>query len=157
MKRNRVGLWVAGVGLLAGAGVLSGGAGYAEDTPAADRTTCSVTTLKGTYLLAFEGVRVRGNDRLPFAGAGYEVYDGAGKVNAVISVSENGEIARNVRLYGTYTVNRDCTSTVTYPETNEHFDQFVAPDGSMFTWVQTDRGVVLSAWELRGTAKRVGD
>jgi len=34
---------------------------------------------------------------------------------------------------------------------------FVAPDGSMFTFVETDPGVVFSGFELRGTAKRVGD
>jgi hypothetical protein len=153
---KRIGLWAAGAAALVSSGVLSGEPGYAEGTEATSNVTCSVATLRGTYLIAFQGTRVRGNDHLPFAAAGYEVYDSRGSVNAVVSVSDNGEIARNIRISGTYTVNRDCTSTVTYPDTGEHFDMFVAPDGSMFTWIQTDSGVVASAFELRGTAKRVG-
>jgi len=151
-------MWATSVVLLAGAGVLSGGAGYAEDRESNSKaTTCSVATLRGTYLFAVEGIAVSGSNHLPFAGAGYEVYDGAGKVSIVISLSENGEITRNVRVSGTYTVNRDCTSTSTLPDVNEHFDMFVAPDGSMFTFVQTDPRTVFSGSELRGTAKRVGD
>jgi hypothetical protein len=155
MKRAR--LWAAGVVLLVGVGVVSGGAGYAEDAGGTSKVTCSVATLRGTYLVAFEGIRVRGSDHLPQAGAGYEVYDGRGNVNAVFSLSDNGEITRNDHISGTYTVERDCTGTLTYPDVDVHADQFVAPDGSMFTWVQTDPGLVVSAFELRGTAKRVGD
>ena len=36
-------------------------------------------------------------------------------------------------------------------------DLFIAPDGSMFTFVQTDPSSVTSGVELQGTAKRVGD
>jgi hypothetical protein len=154
---KRVGLWATSVVLLAGAGVLSGGVGYAEDRESNSKKTCSVATLRGTYLFAVDGIAVSGSDHLPFAAAGYEVYDGAGKVSIVISLSQNGEITRNLRVSGTYTVNRDCTSTSTLPEVNEHFDMFVAPDGSMFTFVQTDPGTVFSGSEMRGTAKRVGD
>jgi hypothetical protein len=46
--------------------------------------------------------------------------------------------------------------TVTYAD-GTHFDQFIAPDGSLFTFVQTNPGVVTAAFELRGTVKRVSD
>jgi hypothetical protein len=36
-----------------------------------------------------------------------------------------------------------------------HYDLFIAPDGSMLTFVQTDPGAVASGFALRGTAKRV--
>ena len=75
-------------------------------------------------------------------------------VRAHISFSENGEITRNAQISGTYTVNRDCTATSTLLSRNEHFDMFVAPDGSMFTFVSTDPGVVFSGSELRA-AKQV--
>jgi hypothetical protein len=152
---KRVGLWAVGVVLLAGTGVLTAGAGYAGDAETASRT-CSVATLRGTYLFAIEGITVRGTEHLPFAGAGYETYDGAGRVDTVISLSDNGQISRSLRLSGTYTVNRDCTGTSTLPDVNEHFDMFVAPDGSMFTFIQTDPGSVFSATETRVSAKRVG-
>jgi hypothetical protein len=150
---NRRGRWAAGVVLLISLGVLTVGAGSADKAVA----PCSVTTLRGTYLFAFDGVQVTGQDHRPFAAAGYEVYHGTGTVDGVFSVSEHGTITRNLRLSGTYTVNADCTGTVTYPEINAHYDEFMAPDGSLFTFLQTDPGSVGSGFELRGTAKRVGD
>jgi hypothetical protein len=151
---KRVGLWSAGAILLVGTGVLGGGSAYAKDAGNSGKVTCSVATLRGMYLFAFEGIAVSGGDHLPFAGAGYEVYDGRGNVRVHISFSENGAITRNAQISGTYTVHSDCTGTSTLPSRNEHFDMFVAPDGSMFTYVSTDPGVVFSGSELR-TAKRV--
>jgi hypothetical protein len=150
---KRLGLWTAGAVLLVGTGVLAGGSAPA-DARNGDRTTCSVATLRGTYLFAIEGIVVNASQHLPFAGAGYEVYDGRGNVLVHVSLSQNGQITRNVEIPGTYTVDGDCTATSTLPGTEEHFDMFVAPDGSMFTFVSTDPGVVFSGSELR-TAKRV--
>jgi hypothetical protein len=121
-----------------------------------ERARCSRATLDGRYLVAFDGTGLDARNRpVPVAGAGYEVFDGNGNVTSVGSFSENGTITRNARFSGTYTVNADCTGTATFD--GSHYDLFIAPDGSMFTWVQTDRGSRLSGFELRGTAKRVGD
>jgi hypothetical protein len=61
---------------------------------------------------------------------------------------------------GTYTVKADCTGTSTYPENGFEYkyDLFIAPDGSMFTFVQTKptEGVA-SGVERRVTPRRVGD
>ena len=154
---NRGGLWAVCVVMLIAVGVLVGREGYAQDAALTDTARCSRATLRGMYLFAADGVSIEENDQVPFTVAGYEVYDGKGKVNLVASLSWNGEITRNVRAAGTYTVKADCTGTVTYPARNEHFDLFIAPDGSMFTFVQTDPGVVWAGVEHRGTAKRVGD
>jgi hypothetical protein len=54
-------------------------------------------------------------------------------------------------------VSAECTGTATYPDANQHYDQFIAPDGSMFTFMQTDPGYMASGPELRTTARRVGD
>jgi hypothetical protein len=158
MKRS--GMWAAGVVLVllvVGAGVLAGGAGYAEDNgDNGDEDAgakCSVATLNGTYLFAHDGVKIKGNDQLPFANAGYDVFDGNGKVETVVSGNANGETFRNDRFSGTYTVKADCTGTA-YGE----LDLFIAPDGSMFTFVQIKpKSSVTSGFELQGTAKRVGD
>jgi len=120
-----------------------------------ERARCSEATLDGRYLFAFDGVGIEGNGQVPVAGAGYEVFNGNGNVTSVISYSVNGTITRNERVSGTYTVKADCTGTSTYD--GSHYDLFITPDGSMFTWVQTDPGSMLSGFELRGTAKRVGD
>jgi hypothetical protein len=154
---KRAALWAACVIILVGVGGLSLGQGYAQDTDDTGTARCSLATLRGMYLFAYDGVAIEGQDQVPFAAAGYEVYHGNGKVNGIFSVSENGEITRNARASGRYTVKADCTGTVTYPDLQEHFDLFIAPDGSMFTFIATDPGVVAAGFELQGTAKRVGD
>src|SRR5215207_3555208 len=157
---NRKGLWAACVVLIllvVGAGALTTvGAGYAKDENTA-RAKCSKATLDGTYLFAFNGVEIKGNVQLPFALAGYEVFDGNGKVKGVQSANINGEITRNERFSGTYSVKADCTSTATYSD-GTRYDQFIAPDGSELTFVLTKPSeIVTSGFEPRGTAKRVGD
>jgi|tagenome__1003787_1003787.scaffolds.fasta_scaffold20865935_1 hypothetical protein len=155
MKRS--GLWAACVMLLAGVGFLT--VGPATEKAGAEKAMgqCSVATLRGTYLFAYDGIQIKGHDQLPYAAAGTEVYHGNGSVNGVFSVSQNGKITRNLRLSGTYTVKADCTGTVTYPEIGARYDEFVAPDGSMFTFLETNQGFVGAGSEFRGSAKRVGD
>jgi hypothetical protein len=118
---------------------------------------CSEATLHGTYLFAGDGVEIKGKDQLPYAYAGYEVFDGNGNVKGVSSGNFNGEVFRNEPFSGTYTVKADCTGTITYTDDSE-YDLFIAPDGSMFTFVRINfPEQVSAAFELRGTAKRVGD
>jgi hypothetical protein len=162
---NRRRLWAAGVVLLllvVGAGVvLAGRAGYAEDNgDNGDENAgakCSEATLHGTYLFAHDGVVTGGPDKGPFAIAGMEKYDGNGKVKAVASANFNGNVARHQSIPGTYSVKADCTSTATYAD-GTRFDQFIAPDGSKLTFVQTHpKRFVSAGFAPRGTAKRVGD
>ena len=164
MKRSAI--WAAGVVLVllvVGAGVLAGGAGYAEDNGDNEDNgdenavaKCSKATLDGTYLFAHDGVVTRGPDKGPFAFAGYDVFDGNGKVDTVFSANFGGQIFRKEHATSTYTVKADCTGTIT-PTNGSQSDLFIAPDGSMFTFVQTDPSSVTSGVELQGTAKRVGD
>jgi hypothetical protein len=155
---RRRGLWAACVVLLLGVGVLvvGIGTGFAEDEGDKDEDAgakCSEATLNGTYLFAHDGVKIKGNDQLPFANAGYEMFDGNGKVETVSSGNANGEITRKEHVSGTYTVKADCTGTA-----YGAFDLFITPDGSMFTFVQIKpKSNVTSGFELQGTAKRVGD
>jgi hypothetical protein len=84
------------------------------------------------------------------------VFDGNGKVRGVSSGNFGGLVFRKEPFTGTYTVKADCTSTVTY-NSGDVNDQFVAPDGSKFTLVQVKPSEsVRAAFEVRGTAKRVG-
>jgi hypothetical protein len=159
---NRTGLWAGGVALIllvvVGAGALTTvGAGYAKDEDAS-RAKCSEATLHGTYPFAFDGVEIKGNnDRAPFAIAGYAVFDGNGKEKSVVSSNFNGEVTRKEPISGTYTVKADCTGTLTF-EDRSQIDLFIAPHGSMFTFVQTKPSeLVGSGFQPRGTAKRVGD
>ena len=143
--------------LLGVVGVLAIEAGHAQDEAAAGAKKCSNATLDGTYLFAEDGVILTGNDQVQFALAGYEVYDGNGRVRGVQSGNFGGDVVRNERFSGTYTVRADCTATVTYTNGEPfRYDLFVAPDGSKFTLVQTAPSEwVTSAFELRAMAKRV--
>jgi hypothetical protein len=160
----RTGRWAGGLALIlllvvgAAALLTTVGAGYATDEENAGAKKCSVATLDGTYPFAFDGVEIKGNkDQTPFAIAGYAVFDGNGKENSVVSSNFNGEVSRKEPISGTYTVKADCTGTLTF-EDGSQIDLFVAPDGSMFTFVQTKPSeLVGSGFQPRGTAKRVGD
>ena len=156
---NRRGLWAAGVVLIllvVGAGVLSVGTGYAKNEKASG-AKCSKATLKGTYLFAQNGVELKGNEQRPFAIAGYDVFDGNGKVKGHASANFNGKITRSKEpLPGTYTVKANCTGTLTFTN-GTRYDIFIAPDGSMFTFVHTNPELVSSGFEQRGTAKLVGE
>jgi hypothetical protein len=155
MKRYMATLLVV-LGLVGVVGVLAVGTGFADDENGA-RAKCSEATLHGTYLFAFDGVDVTGNDQLPFAIAGYDVFDGNGHLKSVASTNFNGQtIIRKEHISGTYNVKADCTGTGTY-EGGAQADMFIAPDGSEFTFVFVKpKAGVGSGFEPRGTAERVG-
>jgi hypothetical protein len=147
--RNHIGAFALVLPLaLAGVGSV-----LAAETAAAQ---CSVATLHGTYLFANQGVITTGTDKGPFAVAGSEVYDGQGNVRSVYTISMNGEITRRARVTGTYTVNANCISFVRYSD-GSRYDQFLAPDGGTFVFIQVDPGTVTTGFELGGTARRVSD
>ena len=131
---------------LALAGV--GSALAAED----DAATCSEATLRGTYLFSLVGFTV---GQGPFAIGGQDVYDGHGNARAVFTSSTNGRITSFIRTTGKYTVNPDCTGSVSFSDGTTD-DLFVAPDGSQLVFVQTNPGSVRAGSEQRVTARRVG-
>jgi hypothetical protein len=141
---------------LALAGV--GSALAAEDNAAtgAAAETCSVATLHGTYLFAYQGFTVSGEDRGPFAVAGSEMYDGLGNVRSVSTFSVNGKITQLARVNGRSTVNADCTGSTIYSD-GTRYDDFIAPDGSIHVFVQTNPGTVAAGFEPRAMARRVDD
>ena len=156
MKRR--GLWAAGVVLLVVglAGVLAMGTGYAEDGNASE-AKCSEATLHGTYLFADDGFVIKDNEKVPFASSGYEVYDGNGHTKGVSTTNVNGKVSSKETFSGTYTVKADCTGSSTYTD-GTHYDSFIAPDGSMLTFVQTKPSEWVSAGiDQQGSAKRVGE
>ena len=156
MKRRS--LWAAGVVLLLVglAGVLAMGTVYAEDENSSE-AKCSEATLHGTYLFADSGFVIKDNEKVPFASSGYEVYDGNGHTKGVSTFNVNGKVSSKETFSGTYTVKADCTGSSTYSD-GTRYDDFIAPDGSKLTYVQTKpSNVVLAGDEQQVTAKRVGE
>jgi hypothetical protein len=118
---------------------------------------CSEATLDGRYLFSFDGYEIKGDKKVPFAQAGYEVYDGNGHVKGVYSGNFGGEIIRNQPISGTYTVKAGCTGTVRYTDGTQS-DQFLSPDGTQVAFVLTNSPeFVGGGLEVQGTKRRVGD
>ena len=124
---------------------------------AAARVTCDVGTLRGTYLGANDGLVTQRPHKGSYAAAEFQWFDGNGNTQGVYSANSSGDTTGKVKFSGTYTVDADCTGTVRLTD-GTRYDLFIAPDGSMFTWVQTyPPQYVVSGVERRVTRQRVGD
>jgi len=76
---------------------------------------CSNATLAGRYAFIGDGFVPGGPPpapMVPFATVGILTLDGRGNLSDKATVSNNGQISQNVNP-GTYTVNADCTGTMT--------------------------------------------
>jgi hypothetical protein len=106
------------------------------------RKACSLRTLKGRYLFSASGKDAAGTD---FSFAGSERFDGNGTITTKQSV--NGSSAF-IHITGTYTLDSDCTGSSSYSD-KTHYNLFVSPDGSIFNYIQTDPGAIISGEEKR--------
>jgi hypothetical protein len=136
-----------GFGMLLAVGLLAWGVGH--PAPAWSHDSCSLKTLKGTYIVACGGVQ--GSGQSHFAAAALEHFRGDGTSSGFSTYTDKDNILRQVPFTATYTVNPDCTGTYTATDENGtiHLDVFLAPDGSEFSFVYTDPGVVDSSTERR--------
>jgi hypothetical protein len=144
MKRQ-ISVW-----MLLVVGLLIWGAGHPEQAVSAK--PCSLQTLKGTYVWHFTGFYIVDGQQVHFAFAGQDHYHGDGTMTGTYSFSDNGAISQNVSYTDTYTVNPDCTGTLTSVDENGligHFDLFFGRDGEEVSFVQTDPGVVAAGVERR--------
>jgi hypothetical protein len=99
--------------------------------------------LRGTYMSHGTGTVVGLG---PIATVGLNTYDGKGNLVNTYTVSVNGVI-RSATVTGTYTVNGDCTGTVTLENLNYYF--VVAPDGSKSFWIENEPTTVFSGSVVR--------
>ena len=124
-------------------GLLISGAGHPEQKASAKQ--CSLRTLKGTYVWHFTGFQIVNGQPVHFAFAGQDHYNGDGTMTGVYSFSDNGAISQNVSYSCTYTVNPDCTGTLTQVDENGlvgHFDLFFGREGAEVSFVVTYLGFV---------------
>jgi hypothetical protein len=119
-----------------------------------DDLGCSNATLRGLYMFAQSGYTTVNGSLVPESVTGKDIIYGNGKFDSLATISVAGTIIPGDAAPGTYTVNSDCTGSLTVhmtpPVPDVHLDIFVAPDGSEYFTVQTDPGNVLS-----GTIQRV--
>ena len=138
-----------------------GSSAWAEDGEKREEKepSCSVKTLKGRYLFAEKGTilppafGVAG----PTIGAdaGFHLFNGDGTGTEIVTVRVNGvTVLRNVVVPISYTVNADCTGTITVlVPGGPHFDIFVAPDGSEIATIAADPGNDVSTINRRVSPK----
>jgi hypothetical protein len=102
-------------------------------------------TLQGTFMVTGGGTIVGLG---PVSAVGTITYDGKGNSTNTFTVSADGAISRGVTVTGPYTVNRDCTGSLTQSD-GTNYDMVVNPDGSMVFWIETDAGTILSGTEVK--------
>src|SRR5262245_16638539 len=131
---------------------LSLAAGLASTTALADgRHECSLKTLRGEYRFHADGYTIVNGVAQPKAIIETLVFDGEGNVTTpAVSVSLNGSIMQPPQgAPGTYTVDADCTGTITFV-TGQSFDLQIYPSGNHMNLLQTNPNSV-----MQGTAARV--
>ena len=115
---------------------------------AAEPKECSNATLQGSFGYTSTGTLLPSFVPPPFAGpfgeVGRQTFDGKGNTEATGTLSANGNILSKVTFQGTYTVNPDCTGSMTISSSLgvSHADLVIDDDGAELRLIFTDAGVV---------------
>jgi hypothetical protein len=141
---KRVVLWV--IAMLITLGPITLQQSYAQEEG------CTLATLNGSYVFDATGYNIVNSSPQPKAVVESLDVKGGGTLTSQATVSINGSIHRGIPGSGTYTVNADCTGTLTFNPQGPHFDIFIAPNGGQFHMIQTDTNTVLA-----GVSRRVSD
>jgi hypothetical protein len=113
--------------------------------------SCGVYMLRGSYLFATHGWNVVGGVAQPKAIVEGIDFNGDGTlVSPFATVSINGTILHSSGSPGTYTVNTDCTGTLSFTG-GPSFDIFVELSGRQLWMIQTGPGSPV----FEGTVTRV--
>jgi hypothetical protein len=119
-----------------------------SSTAKSDNLGCSNATVQGTFAYTSTGyITAPPSIAGPFAETGTQSFDGRGGTTAAVTSSQNGNILP-LTVTGTYTVNPDCTGTMTLQVspiavTVDVF--FVIDDGGNgFQAIETDAGFVIT-------------
>ena len=115
---------------------------------------CTDSTIKGSYAFTIHGQILMPGGPLLVDGIAKTTFDGNGELSQVSAVAING----NIPLIwspssGTYTVNSDCTGTMTLISTGQptlHLAILVSQSGNHIHTVITDRG-----WAATSDAERI--
>ena len=105
---------------------------------------CSVSTLKGQYVFTGRGFIEAIDPGVQRVHYGVYIFDGAGKFTGKQSSSRGGKIGRE-KLQGTYTLDADCTGTLTTgalltPASQIHWDLYLTEDHKRGHIVRMDEG-----------------
>jgi hypothetical protein len=112
---------------------------------------CSDATLRGLYVFSASGYNVIGGVAQPKAINETIRFDDPGTfVSPTSTVSINGNVLRSTNSQGAYSVNADCSGTMSFVN-GPSFDILVMPSGAAVFMIQTAPGTPV----LQGVAERV--
>jgi hypothetical protein len=111
---------------------------------AAAEEVCNVGSLQGQFVFTGRGFIEAVQPDIQRVHYGIFVFDGAGKFAGKQSSSRGGKIGRE-KLEGTYTLDADCTGTMTFggimnPSSNVHWDLYVTEDHKRGHMIRMDEG-----------------
>jgi hypothetical protein len=108
-------------------------------------------TVTGIYGVRNSGTALIGGGSagVPIAAVGIATFDGRGNVQISFTGSFNGTIFKGLLLTGVYTINLDCTGSITLNPGASHFDIVVNPNGNQIDGIQTDTGSVTTQAYVR--------
>ncbi len=107
---------------------------------------CTTGTLRGQYVFTGRGFIEAVEPGVQRMHYGIFVFDGAGKFSGKQSSSRGGKIGRE-KLEGTYTLDADCSGTMTFgfvlkPGSQTHWDIYVTKDGQTGHMIRMDDGAM---------------
>jgi hypothetical protein len=113
-------------------------------SPAMAQAPCSVSSLKGQYVFTGRGFIEAIEPGVQRVHYGVYIFDGAGSFTGKQSSSRGDKIGRE-KLQGTYTLDADCTGTMTTgailtPATRVHWGLYVTEDLKRGHIVRMDEG-----------------
>jgi hypothetical protein len=119
--------------------ILLAGASFntsAEPIEQHERAYCSLKTLTGTYPYSIQGYR--GGE--PYASSGMFTFNGAGDAGILYTSS-----IERTQLFvtGTYTVNGDCSGTMTLADKTVVNNFYLSPTGDSFNFVRVSSDDVI--------------
>jgi len=148
-RARRFGFWVIAVLVTFGSITVQEGLAQQKST----FSGCTSATLKGTYIFEASGYNIVNSVPQPKAVVEYLSFAGDGTLSSVATAVVNGSVVGGDfnQGTGTYTVNSDCTGTLTFDGSGFTFDLYLAPQGASFHMIETVASTVLA-----GRATRVG-
>lgn len=109
---------------------------------------CTVGILRGSYVFSASGFNIVGGVQQPKAIVEVIAFNGDGTLDVpAATVSLNGLIIRSVHSVGTYTVEDNCSGTITF--NGPTYDIFLSKDGDDISMIQTNPNTVFQGLATR--------
>jgi hypothetical protein len=140
---------IGGAQLAGTSGHGNGGRQDASGVSAAE-AACTERTLRGSYVFSASGFNIVAGVQQPKAIVEVIVFNGDGTLDVpAATVSLNGVIIRSLHSVGTYTVQDDCSGTVTF--NGPTYDMFLSKDGDEIAMIQTNPNTVFQGLATRSS------